>query len=513
MSRCFPFPPPGYEKKPRLEDSSVLKEEKQKEKRQKKEKKEKEKREGKEKKDKERSDGKHRDKKDKKEKNKERKDKHREKKKEKCKDKDKSSTSETSRVTGIPEAKGVEKLNAGDGKIDRYSAEEKNHPAQFHGHNGGRSVESNLVASRAEESELVPQLDKSIRVEQKSIGDELVEKFSGLDKKRDDEAHRFAARNPGNLAEEKGKSSDKQFDNKKMEGRGTFSGNSVVYNLSKTTEGKVEGIPKVVEKNDERRLGEKEKTKERGNDKRGDKHKDKDRDKKSHGKDKDKEKERKKKKEKDTIGHKKNDQDKAEDGRSGIIGVIDSRSSSLSSDLQKNANVEGNPKKRKDVGINGFLHDTEVRPHKLQRPTSHQVVENGRKLEACQIQSLLTSDRQPNAAILKVDEKEGRKNGIIESLPLPAKPKSSAAAADVDEITAVLRKPPHPDSKYLSKVLSVPKMDEWSEFDDQEWLFASQAPRNPKKGGSAVGEELQVWSKALHIESADAVALPYVIPY
>lgn len=514
MSRCFPFPPPGYEKKPRPEDSSVLKEEKQREKKQKKEKKEKEKREGKEKKDKERSDGKHRDKKDKKAKNKERKDKHREKKKERGKGKDKSSTSETSRVTGISEAKGVEKFNGGDGKIDSYSADEKNHPSQSHGHSGGRGVQSNLVASRTEESELVPQLDKRIRAEQRSIGDELAEKFSGLDRKRDDEAHRFAARNPGNLAEEKGKSSDKQFDNKKMEGQGSFSENSIVYSLSKTNEGKVEGIPKVVEKNDERRLGVKEKTKERGNDKRGDKHKDKDRDKKSHGKDKDREKERKKEKENNKTGYKKNDQDKTEDGRSHIVGVIDSRSSSLSSDLHKNANVEGNLKKRKDVAVNGFLHDTEVRPHKLQRPTSHQVVENGRKLEACQIQGLLASDRQPNAAMLKVDEKEIGKNGIIDPLPLPAtKPKSSAATADVDQVTAVLRKPPHPDSKYLSTVLSVPKMDEWSEFDDQEWLFASRAPRNPKTGGSGVGEELQVWSKAVHLESADAVALPYVIPY
>lgn len=142
------------------------------------------------------------------------------------------------------------------------------------------------------------------------------------------------------------------------------------------------------------------------------------------------------------------------------------------------------------------------------------MVENGRKLEACQIPSLLASDRQAVAAMLRVDEKEGKKNGITESLPLPAtKPKSSSVTADVDQIAAVSRKPPHPDSKYLSKVLSVPKMDEWSEFDDQEWLFASHDSRNPKVGATGVAEELQVWSEALHIESADVVALPYVIPY
>ncbi|KAL3507275.1 hypothetical protein ACH5RR_032657 [Cinchona calisaya] len=512
MSRCFPFPPPGYEKEPTPEDLSVLKKEKQREKKQKKEKKEEEKREGKEKKDKDRSDGKHRDKKDRKEKHKDRKDKHKEKKKERSKDKDKSSTSETSKVSGLPEAKGVEKLKTEDG--NSYSAEEKNHTAQSYGQNGDRTVQRNLLARKTEESKFVQALDGRTRIEEKIAGNELVEKFSVLDRKRDDESHRFAARNPGNLAEEKGKSRDKQSDKKMDGGQGTFSGNSMVHNLAGTNKGKVEGILKVVEKNDGRRVGEKEKTKER-DDKQGDKYKDKDKDKKSHGKDKDREKEKKKEKVKEKSKHKKIDREKPEDiSRSGLFGIIDNKSASLSSEIHINANVEGNLKKRKEVDINGFLHDTEVRPNKLQRYTSHQVVENGRKLEACQIPTLLSSDKLAVGDILKVDEKEGRKNGIIESLPLPAnKPMSSSITADVDQMGAVSRKSPHPDSKYLSQVLSVPKMDEWSEFDDQDWLFTSQESRNLKVGISGVGEGPQVWSDALHLDSADIVALPFVIPY
>ncbi|KAF8094262.1 hypothetical protein N665_0367s0045 [Sinapis alba] len=77
MSRCFPFPPPGYEKKIRTDEADSLLKEKQK--KEKKHKKDKEKKQGKERKDKETS----------KDKQKERKEKHKDKKR----DKEKSTTS------------------------------------------------------------------------------------------------------------------------------------------------------------------------------------------------------------------------------------------------------------------------------------------------------------------------------------------------------------------------------------------------------------------------------------
>uniref|UniRef100_A0A0D9W1C4 Uncharacterized protein n=1 Tax=Leersia perrieri TaxID=77586 RepID=A0A0D9W1C4_9ORYZ len=85
MSRCFPFPPPRYEKTARPDGQLAsahlhVDKEKHKEKKHKKDKKDKERKEGKEKKDKERSKDKHRDKKD-------RKEKHKDKKKDKSKDK------------------------------------------------------------------------------------------------------------------------------------------------------------------------------------------------------------------------------------------------------------------------------------------------------------------------------------------------------------------------------------------------------------------------------------------
>ncbi|KAF8050501.1 hypothetical protein N665_1956s0004 [Sinapis alba] len=86
MSRCFPFPPPGYEKKIRTEETdSLIKEKQKKEKKHKKEKKDKEKRQGKEKKDKEKY-----------KEGKERKEKHRDRK-----DKEKSRTSEDKKIVGV----------------------------------------------------------------------------------------------------------------------------------------------------------------------------------------------------------------------------------------------------------------------------------------------------------------------------------------------------------------------------------------------------------------------------
>lgn len=93
MSRCFPFPPPGYEKTARpdaqlashlQQQQQQLDKEKQKDKKHKKDKKDKDRKEGKEKKDKDRSKDKQKDKKD-------RKEKHKDKKKDKSKDKSRES--------------------------------------------------------------------------------------------------------------------------------------------------------------------------------------------------------------------------------------------------------------------------------------------------------------------------------------------------------------------------------------------------------------------------------------
>ena len=97
--------------------------------------------------------------------------------------------------------------------------------------------------------------------------------------------------------------------------------------------------------------------------------------------------------------------------------------------------------------------------------------------------------------------------------PSPMKPKSATATAD--PVAEALARSPHPDSKYLGQIYSVPKLEEWPDYDDEEWLFSSNSsePEKVKVEPSAVEETPQVWSEAQQIESADIFALPYVIPY
>ncbi|GFZ01871.1 hypothetical protein Acr_15g0004800 [Actinidia rufa] len=147
--------------------------------------------------------------------------------------------------------------------------------------------------------------------------------------------------------------------------------------------------------------------------------------------------------------------------------------------------------------------------------SSHQMLQNGRKLDPnpTAIQSGSESQKVSNSG--KTD-KDVRINGFIEaqqlnacssklpSIPTQAKVKFEASA-----------KLPHPDSKYLSRILSLPQVAEWSDFDDQEWWFNRDKihSEKPKLGSFEVDGTPQVWVSALRIESVEVTALPYVIPF
>lgn len=119
----------------------------------------------------------------------------------------------------------------------------------------------------------------------------------------------------------------------------------------------------------------------------------------------------------------------------------------------------------------------------------------------------MIDDQKVNHNDLKINGVEdGKKTN--ESSPRPSSKK-------VKKNGGISAKPPHPDSKYLSQILSIPSV-EWPDMDNQEWLFSSsgnQQSDKPTPGSSQVAEPKHVWSKALRIESADITALPYVIPY
>lgn len=530
MSRCFPFPPPGYEKKARTEDVDLLKKEKHREKKHKKEKRDKEKREGREKREKDRSDGKHTEKKDKKEK-------HKDKKKEKEKDrvKDKNSAPDEKRLPGQAEGHSGEKLMQNE-EMDKDKNGISN-KTRFSGHNGEKLSESIHLA----------ELGRRIKDDDRATENKLVEKFTYMD--RNEEMVKLVAKGTGTWAE--GKDKTKRVDDRKMDLQGIkkearFS-NSLDQNPAAFVQTRVEGLPRPFEKNIEKRMEEKEKTKEKEG---GDKQKDKVREKKSQGKDKNRDKEKKKEVK---VEHKNTGHNKLKEGnKNDLISSHYIKTPQLPEGSNKNAASEENLKKRKEVETNGVLHANDGRPNKLARPTSsNHFSENGRMLEPCQT-SVTYADRQGAASNLK----EPKLNGIIDqsssvSLKKPmlataqadqiaeasAKPpnpdskylsqvytvpsssvsfkKPMPATAQADQIAEAAAKPPHPDSKYLSQVYTVPKMDELSDYDDQEWLFSSNGfqSEKPKVESSRVEETPQVWAEALRIESADVCALPYVIPY
>uniref|UniRef100_A0A7N0UPQ6 Uncharacterized protein n=1 Tax=Kalanchoe fedtschenkoi TaxID=63787 RepID=A0A7N0UPQ6_KALFE len=174
MSRCFPFPPPGYEKKITATASDLLKKEKHKEKKHKKEKRDKEKREDKEKKDKDRSDGKNREKKEKK-------DKHRDKKKEKARDKDRHtdnpSTSGETRHKVLPEGCDGQIVNQKilDTRIVRDDCRTSGRAVGYNEENHGRYTS---LARETNGVKFVQDFDRRIRGDVKTAGDQTGESIT-----------------------------------------------------------------------------------------------------------------------------------------------------------------------------------------------------------------------------------------------------------------------------------------------------------------------------------------------
>ncbi|KAL6342668.1 hypothetical protein AAG906_013074 [Vitis piasezkii] len=192
MSRCFPFPPPGYEKKARTDDADLLKKEKHREKKHKKEKREKEKKEGKEKREKDRGDGRHKEKKD-------RKDKHRDRKKDKEKDREKKRqniTSDEKRLASEFEGFNAEKLSQKEVRDrDKNSvSNEKRFAGQLVGYNEEKLTQSSHLGEGNKDSKFLQELGRRIRAEDGGNGNQLVEKFTGTDRRKDEAMARLVAK-------------------------------------------------------------------------------------------------------------------------------------------------------------------------------------------------------------------------------------------------------------------------------------------------------------------------------
>ncbi|CAA7050914.1 unnamed protein product [Microthlaspi erraticum] len=400
MSRCFPFPPPGYEKKiTTVEADPLIKEKQKKEKKHKKEKKDKEKREGKEKKDKETSKDKHKDRKEKNDKPKDRKDKDRDREKRRAAEEEKA-------VVPLPDT--------GDDKFVQDLARRIN------------SEEEARESQSAKRSE-----DEVLRVPSCTVQKEAEVMFKPVERKDKNELQEK------NHREETVRKSDKQLHNeemKKSEPKTTRDTSSKEINKTGQEKPKyVEGGPRLKE-------------------------------------------------------------------REGILG------------------------KRKDhEAANGLLYENGSNPkipNKVHRPGASPLssVENGRKLGAYQTPPKSVSELQ--GTVCNSEVKKHKINGFIESQESKSRPPVSSVKVKENGVASA-KKRPHSDLKYLDQILNVPKREELLEVDDdeKEWLFGQSGVKLSKKqradssSSVSLDEALQVWNKALRLESADIIALPYVVPF
>ncbi|KAF7807744.1 myb-like protein X [Senna tora] len=498
--------------------------EKNREKKHKKEKRDKGKWENKEKGEKEGRDGKHKEKKDKKQK-------HREKKKDKDRDRDKDNNDISTPDEKVFPAQ-AEGHNSGKHNKKEIKQKDKkgllfveSFTKQYTENNGERARGSNHLAEENKDSKFLLELGRRIKDEDGGAGNQLVQSFTIADHRKDEGALRLVAKGSSIWPDGKEKLVDKSIDANKIDGQGIRANaqpiaNAYVHNHAENFQPRVVGMPRSMEKSLDRTVETtvdgKEKVKEKKDDKQGDKRKDKEKEKKGHGKNKDRDKEKKKEeKVKQQTEHKNTEQNKLEESyKGGAVGI--NSSAHVPRNSHENAANGDYFKKRKDIESNGVLHANDNWPSKLPRSSSHPYTENGRILEPCQISIPYASDKMGAASKLKVDNKEGKKNGIIEVQPSTIlSKKNTTVILPADPVAEASSKPPHPDSKYLSQVYSVPKMEEWLDVDNQEWLFGSSCSqeRKPRVESSEARESQQVWAEALHIDSADVYALPYVIPY
>ncbi|CAN8269560.1 unnamed protein product [Cochlearia groenlandica] len=471
MSRCFPFPPPGYEKKIRtnvaLADSLI----KEKEKRHKKEKKYREKKQGKEKRDNETSKEKHRDRKD------------------KDRSKEKSRISEDRKAVGLL-------LDTEDReKLVTYTLQ----------NNGDADTKFILDLARriTNEEAIESRSPQKISFPCGTTENHISCPVSQANHRKDDE---------------------RRIDNHRNFAMDKRSKNGVFRVSSCTDLKETEVMVKPLEKKDQvkkKELQEKKHHKESVT--RSDKPLDGEVIKKSEAKYTTHRSSQEKKETKTEVINK-TDQEKLRYVEGGTrlkerdLDTTSFQVQELSKAKVKNLTAQGILGKRKDDETNGLLNENGFRPNKIQRPVTSPITssENGIKLGACQTPPRPVFELQGTE--FNPEVKEGRINGFIDS----QEPKSCPTVYSVkvkENGEESAKKRPHSDLKYLDKILSVPKREELHEIDDdeQEWLFGQSSVRLFKKqitdSTTLLDETPQVWNQALRIESADTIALPYVVPF
>ncbi|KAI4369255.1 hypothetical protein MLD38_017716 [Melastoma candidum] len=556
MSRCFPFLPQTYVKKPRAEDVDSLKKEKEREKKHKKDRRDKEKRESKEKKEKERSEGKHGDKKEKKEK-------HRDKKKDKDKDKEKEKKREREKDRGgASEEKSLseQKTDGGNNKEKVFYKgrppeqipgvfgemdKEKNRthvpdikrdgeqsaniaaPKAIEKNNNIHKNQNNHVVHNPVDAKFVVELGKRVR---DGAAAQSSEKISVNGQKKDERMVRLINASSSPLADRKERSHERRSDNHRLSGQGIKSpremGGAVASQNFSISVQMSEGMPRPPKMSVGEKMAVMEKIREKES-----KHVGSDRHivsdlqrSKTSGKDKDRDREKKNGERTKKAENKVHDEEKlrerakesldAKDADNIVLHVLEEVNKIVPSTLYD--------KKRKTLEPNGFLHENETRqiklPRQLSPPSYPSSVENGRIVDGPQsMNQYLSPGRQGHLDVVKVDKpKKHKPNGIPEKKPNPVPSMLDEASLELLVEKAMARSP-HPDLKYLDKVLKVPKFEDLvPPAEDEEWLFGSR--NELQKPSEAHSDKIkdttpQVWSEAMPLDSVDIIALPYVVPF
>ncbi|CAL9123747.1 unnamed protein product [Musa acuminata var. zebrina] len=600
MSRCFPYPPPGFEKKTN-DHVGLLAEEKHR-KKHKKEKRDKEKREGKEKKDKDRIKDKHKEKKDRKGKRKDKKkdegtDKSRipydrsdkkivslhedtfgecsqkseeikhyrftEELDRRIKDEEKVATNRKIENFSNPIAKGIGSLGAAALVKERVASDKTIPPSMgaSQRRNDGleRPAGKYIVSTQRRNEGLV---SAGAVPKERTTSDKLVPEVAStgqrgnggralpVEKPVGSVQRRFEDPSPANCLENDNYKSNEVAScsssvvqrttngmgrqaqifstNKNVDSIGLATkmddrreSNKIIQNYDLMEQRRIDGMDRSVEKGADNRTEEgKAKNKEReADDRKEERHRDGDHDQKKI-KDKDthkgKKKEKAKIKERGEQKHKK--QNDPQDGRK--KDQLDSHNLeplAPQTDDAKNYLINDNVKKRKEIHTNGFHNENNLLPNKFPRAntSSHLCEENGWAPDSSHVATAYPSVKPEaiNTMLIgkPVDIKEQIKNGITKVQPSSIGFTQTVAAET--GATSKICTSPHPDSMYLNQLYSIPKVDEWPEHDDQEWLFSSSHHLQQPKRKLETNEEPQVWSEALRIKSEDVVALPYVIPF
>ncbi|CAL9135945.1 unnamed protein product [Musa acuminata var. zebrina] len=265
-----------------------------------------------------------------------------------------------------------------------------------------------------------------------------------------------------------------------------------------------DGISQAVEKDADKRIGRKEKnTEEEAYGRKVERHKDRDWDKdksKLEVKGKDQE------KSSQNCERKHKEYDEITDMGKKVRMDIPNAELIASAEDQKSSNTREN-KKRKELEMNGLVHENNLLTNKFQRTTASDLLANGKIVN-------LSHNACSSMSSGALNDSKAGKHPVDKKEHITKDIKAAQPSSDGLRHPAVMHmKLPHPDSKYLDEMYSVPKMDDYPEYDDQDWLFCrSHLHSNPRTKLEA-DERPQVWAKAIRIGSENVVALPYVIPF